>query len=102
MFYRDAPVLVLDEPTADLDPQGEHELFHTLAEECRETSILFVSHRLANVFLADEILVMEDGHILARGRHEDLLQDCVLYRRLFHYQADKYRRRGEYENSSNR
>lgn len=101
MFYRDAPVLVLDEPTADLDPKGEYELFRTLAKECGEKSILFVSHRLANVFLADEILVMEDGCVLARGRHEELLRECGLYRRLFHYQADKYRMRGEYENSGN-
>lgn len=101
MFYRDAPVLVLDEPTADLDPKGEYELFHTLAEECGEKSVLFVSHRLANVFLADEILVMQDGCILARGSHEELLQNCGLYRRLFHYQADKYRMRGEHENSGN-
>ena len=93
MFYRDAPVLVLDEPTADLDPRGEHELFQTLQKECRSKSLLFVSHRLSNVFLADEIIVMESGKISAQGTHETLLENCELYRKLFHYQSDKYRLR---------
>ena len=92
MFYRDAPVLILDEPTAALDPKGEYELFQTLQKDCGSKSLLFVSHRLSNVFLADEILVMKDGMILDHGSHQDLLNRCELYKRLFHYQADKYQK----------
>lgn len=90
MFYRDAPVLVLDEPTAALDPKAEHQLFETIQEECADRSMLFVSHRLSNVYLADHILVMEHGEICAQGTHETLMEGCELYQRLYHYQADKY------------
>ncbi|MDO5540399.1 MAG: ABC transporter ATP-binding protein [Eubacteriales bacterium] len=99
MFYRDASVLVLDEPTAALDPRGEYELFQTLQKECRDQSLLFVSHRLSNVFLADKIMVMENGRICASGKHDELLKTCDLYRQLFHYQADKYVMREEDEDS---
>lgn len=99
MFYRDSAVLVLDEPTADLDPQSEYELFQAIQKECGTQSLLFVSHRLSNVFLADEILVMEDGCVCARGTHSDLMEKCELYRRLYHYQADKYIMKEKYAGS---
>lgn len=94
MFYRDAPVLVLDEPTAALDPKAEHSLFRTIQEECADKSMLFVSHRLFNVYLADWILVMEHGNICAQGTHEKLMEECELYQKLYHYQADKYMEMG--------
>lgn len=90
MFYRDASVLILDEPSADLDPKAEHELFQAIQRDCRGQSVFYVSHRLANVDLADEIIVMVGGKICGKGTHEELMNGCETYRRLYHYQADKY------------
>lgn len=89
-FYKKASVLLLDEPSANLDPKGEHEIFQALKNECEGMSMIFVSHRLSNVFLADEILVMDNGIVCATGKHSELLDTCPLYKKLFHYQADKY------------
>lgn len=80
----------MDEPTAALDPKGEHELFEFLKRECSGQSVIFISHQLSNVFLADEIMVLENGKICAQGKHEELLRSCMLYKQLYDYQADKY------------
>lgn len=90
MFYKDASVLILDEPSADLDPKAEYELFQSIKRECRGQSVFYVSHRLANVDLADEIIVMDRGEICGKGTHEKLIKNCETYERLYHYQADKY------------
>lgn len=90
MFYRDASVLILDEPSADLDPKAEYELFQAIKRECKGQSVFYVSHRLANVDLADEIIVMVGGEICGKGTHEELMKSCQIYERLYHYQADKY------------
>lgn len=90
MFYRDASVVILDEPSADLDPKAEYELFRSIQSECKGQSLFYVSHRLANVDLADEIIVLQRGKICGKGSHVELMKGCELYRRLYHYQADKY------------
>lgn len=90
MFYREASVLILDEPSADLDPKAEYELFQAIQRECKAQSVFYVSHRLANVDLADEIIVMQEGRIRGRGTHVELMKGCEPYKQLYHYQADKY------------
>lgn len=90
MFYKDASVLILDEPSADLDPKAEYELFQAIQRNCKGQSVFYVSHRLANVDLADEIMVMVEGQICGMGTHEELMKNCQTYERLYHYQADKY------------
>lgn len=90
MFFRDASVLILDEPSADLDPKAEYELFRSIQSECKGQSLFYVSHRLANVDLADEIIVLQEGKICGKGSHVELMKGCELYKRLYHYQADKY------------
>lgn len=78
------------EQSADLDPKAEYELFQSIRENCTEQSLIYVSHRLANVDLADEIIVMQEGRICGKGTHEELMERCEAYRKLYHYQADKY------------
>ncbi|MBD5491448.1 MAG: ABC transporter ATP-binding protein [Lachnospiraceae bacterium] len=90
MFYKEASVLILDEPSADLDPKAEYELFQAIQGNCKGQSVFYVSHRLANVDLADEIMVMVGGQICGMGTHEELIKNCQTYERLYHYQADKY------------
>lgn len=94
-FMRDEPlVVVLDEPTASLDPMAEHELFERFGDSARRTSAavtLLVSHRFSTVRGADLIVVLEDGRIVEAGPHEDLVATSGQYRELYEIQAAAYR-----------
>lgn len=81
-FLKDAPLLVLDEPSANLDPEGEAELQTSLAELLRGRTALIIAHRLATVYRADRILVLAQGRVVQAGVHADLLASEGLYRRL--------------------
>lgn len=72
-LVRDAPILILDEPTGALDPETEMQLVRTLREVSRERLVLVVAHRLSTIRGADEILFLEDGHVRERGSHRELM-----------------------------
>lgn len=84
-FYRRHTCLVLDEPSASLDPEAEYLLFAALKKEAMTTTI-FTSHRLANTRLADRIIMIEHGEIVETGTHQDLLDKDSRYKQLFEYQ----------------
>lgn len=86
-FYRDAPLVILDEPSASLDPRAEYELFASLRTLFAGRTVLFVSHRMATVRGADRIYVMSDGHIVESGTHDELMQLDGRYAELFALQA---------------
>lgn len=90
-LYLDAPVLILDEPTAALDPVAEEEIFRCFREISRGKTSIMISHRLSATRLCDRILVLQDGCIVENGSHEELmgLQDGV-YRKMFETQARYY------------
>lgn len=89
-LYRDAPILVLDEPTAALDPLSEAEIYDRVNRLSRDKSILFVSHRMSACRFCDEILVLAQGELVQKGRHEELLAQEGPYRRLWQAQAQYY------------
>jgi len=72
-LVRNAPVLILDEPTAALDPETERALMAGLASASRDRIVFVIAHRLSTVARADRILVMEDGRIVESGTHNELL-----------------------------
>src|SRR5690606_29492476 len=72
-LYREADLLVLDEPTAALDPRSEHELYQRFAAMTRGRSVVLITHRLASVRMADRVLVMKQGRLVEDGPHEALL-----------------------------
>src|SRR5206468_10373160 len=72
-FFRDAPFIILDEPTAALDPRAESDLFEGIRTLCRGRTVLFVSHRFSSVRSADHIYVMEQGQIVEHGAHRELM-----------------------------
>ena len=90
-FLRDAPLVVLDEPTAALDPRAERALFETVASLYRSRSAVLISHRLSSVRFADRICVLANGRITESGTHEDLLAAGGDYAELFEMQARSYR-----------
>lgn len=89
-FFRDAPVVLLDEPSAALDPVAEHEIFEDFARVSKDKTALLISHRLSSITLCDRILVLRDGHINENGSHAELLRRGGEYARLFELQASKY------------
>lgn len=92
-FFRNSGLMVLDEPTASLDPESEHRIYEQFVQLCRGKSALFISHRLSSVTMADRILVLENGNILESGTHEELLRINGRYAYLFNLQAEKYIRK---------
>lgn len=90
-FYRDAPIYILDEPSAALDAQSEDKLFKDFEKLYRDKGALLISHRLSNVVSADRILVLENGKIIEAGAHRELMRQNGQYAKMFQLQADKYR-----------
>lgn len=89
-FMRDAPVLVLDEPTSALDAQAEYDIFQRFRHLTTNRTVIFVSHRFSTVRLADRIIVIEQGHIIESGSHQELLDLRGKYAGLFTLQAEAY------------
>jgi ABC-type multidrug transport system fused ATPase/permease subunit len=89
-FFRRNTALILDEPSSNLDPRAEHEIFKSLRKLTSGKITLFTSHRLSNVFLADRIMVLEEGRIVEDGTQHELIKNNKRYAELFHYQQEKY------------
>lgn len=89
-FFRDAPLVILDEPTASLDAKAEHELFARIRELLAGRSVLLISHRFSTVRSADRIYVLSGGRVAESGTHEELMVAGGLYAELFSLQALPY------------
>ncbi len=83
-FLADAPLLILDEPTADLDPRLQRQLDVVLENLLAGRSALIIAHRVPTVIAADRVVVLDGGRVVDVGPHEELLDRCELYRRLVH------------------
>jgi ATP-binding cassette subfamily B protein len=89
-LFRDAPVVLLDEPSASLDPRAEADLFDLLHALCDDRIVIFISHRFATVRSADVVLVLDQGEVVEMGSHDELMAAAGLYHDLFNLQADRY------------
>lgn len=89
-YFKESEYLILDEPSAALDPISEDRIFEQLYHLSEGKSSVTISHRLSNTTLADRILVIGDGHIIEQGSHDALLKQNGQYARLFRLQASKY------------
>lgn len=90
-LYKSAPIMILDEPTAALDPISESQLYETYNSMMRDRSTVFISHRLASTRFCNRILLLENGLICEEGTHENLLAHRGKYYDLFETQAKYYR-----------
>ena len=89
-FYTDSDILILDEPTASLDPMAEQEIFNQFNEMRIDKTSIFISHRLSSATIADTILVMVNGEIVEKGNHRELMALGGEYYTLFTVQAARY------------
>jgi len=80
-IMKDSPIIILDEATANVDPENEVELMKAVDELTRDKTILMIAHRLKTVRNADQILVVDNGRIVQNGRHEELMKEDGIYRR---------------------
>lgn len=91
VFYRRHSVLILDEPSSNLDPRAEKKIFESIQMIAENKMTIFTSHHLSNVYLADRIVVLEKGKVVEDGTHIDLLKNNKHYAELFRYKSEKYK-----------
>lgn len=96
-LYKDAPVLLLDEPTAALDPIAEQEMYLNYSKFADEKSSVFISHRLASTRFCDRIILIADGKIAEEGTHSELMSMDGTYAELFNMQSSYYKEESEKE-----
>jgi ATP-binding cassette subfamily B protein len=89
-FFRGAPFVILDEPTASLDARAEHDLFERIRGLLAGRTVLLISHRFSSVRSADRIYVLDGGRVVESGTHDELMAQSGLYAELFSLQAAAY------------
>jgi len=80
-MMKDAPIIILDEATANVDPENEKELMEAISELTQEKTVIMIAHRLKTVRHADQILVVDKGQIVQCGTHDELMKQDGIYRR---------------------
>ncbi len=80
-ILKDAPIILFDEATANVDPENEDKLQQAIEALTRDKTIVMIAHRLKTVRHADQILVLDAGHIVQRGSHEELIREEGIYSR---------------------
>jgi ATP-binding cassette subfamily B protein len=93
-FYRDAPLVILDEPTAALDARAEHDLFIRIRKLLAGRTVLLISHRFSSVRNADRVYVLHEGRLIESGRHAELVAAGGRYAEMYALQAEAYQDRG--------
>lgn len=87
---KDTGTLILDEPTAAVDPLAESRLFREIFDAVGSNTVIFISHRMASTRFSDKVLVLDRAELVEMGTHQELLRNDKLYAQMFHQQADYY------------
>ncbi|MCH4890080.1 ABC transporter ATP-binding protein [Acidaminobacter sp. JC074] len=94
-LYKDAPVLILDEPSSALDPIAEAELYEKYHDMTKDKTAIYISHRLSSTKFCDEVLLLDEGQIIERGSHKDLMALDGKYAEMFNVQSHYYHKEVE-------
>ena len=95
VFYKNCPYIILDEPSANLDPISEYELNKNIMNSAKEKTVIIISHRLSTTVNADRIIMLENGKVAEIGSHEELMNKNGDYAYMFNLQAEKYTKSAE-------
>lgn len=90
-FYRDSPIIIMDEPSSAFDPVSEYYLNEAMMRAAEHKAVIFISHRLSTARMADRIYMFEQGRVIESGSHEELMRRNGKYARMYSVQAAKYR-----------
>ena len=93
-YAKQAPILILDEPTSAVDAKSEMEIFDRLIKEMKKNTLIFISHRFSTIKDAERIIVLDKGKIIEDGNHQTLIQNKSKYEELYTIQAERYAREG--------
>ena len=97
-IYKESYIVIMDEPTAALDPISESEIYEGLDKLVGNKAALYISHRLSSCKFCEDIIVFDSGIVVQRGTHSKLVRQKGMYQRLWEAQADCYRKESiEYE-----
>lgn len=89
-IMQDSEIVIMDEPSSALDPNSEYELNKLMMNSTYDKTVIFISHRLSTTRMADKIYMMENGHIIEEGSHDELIKLNGKYAEMFNKQAEKY------------
>lgn len=89
-LYKESEILVLDEPTAAIDPLTEADILSSFMDICNGKTSIIVTHRLGSCLYADKIIVLKEGEVAEIGTHSELIQQEGVYFNMFHSQAKNY------------
>jgi ATP-binding cassette subfamily B protein len=90
-LYRDAPVLILDEPSSALDAETEYEIFSRFREMVKGRTSILISHRLSNIALADRIIILDKGMVAGIGTHDELMKNNRIYYNMYTKQSSRFK-----------
>jgi ATP-binding cassette subfamily B protein len=90
VFYKNAGLMILDEPSSALDPIAEYQLNHAMLTATSDKTVIFISHRLSTTRIADRIVMLENGKIVEQGSHDELLKLGGKYAKMWKVQAGAY------------
>ena len=90
VYYKDAGLMILDEPSSALDPIAEYQINHAMLKATSDKTVIFISHRLSTTRLADRIIMLENGQIVEQGTHDELLRQDGKYAQMWKVQAGAY------------
>jgi ATP-binding cassette subfamily B protein len=89
-LYKNAPFVILDEPTSSLSPTAESKLYSNFSKIAKDRTLLMISHRLGSTKISDDIIVLDGGKIAEQGSHEELMKKDNIYAKLFNTQREMY------------
>lgn len=95
VFAKQSSIAILDEPSSALDPISEYEMFENMMTACKDKTVIFISHRLSSAVSADVIYMLEQGEIVEKGTHAELMAKNGKYAEMFEMQSKQYRETGE-------
>ena len=87
-FLKDAPIVLLDESTASIDPETETKIQSAIEKLTNGRTVLMIAHRLRSIVNCDRIIVLDEGRVVGNGTHDELMKSCEVYKKLYTLQSE--------------